>query len=172
MLLLKFIRSLFKALNSDGTPGQVAAGIMLGAALGLTPLLNLHNLVLVAAIMLLNVSVPGAMLGMMAFAPIGFALDPLFNSMGSALLADTHILRPIWTFVMNTPVLALSNLNNTVVLGSLAFWVLASVPIFFLARSGIAKYRETIYERIKKSKIGTTLKSSKLFDVYKMFRPD
>ena len=172
MLLLKFIRSLFKALNSDGTPGQVAAGIMLGAALGFTPLLNLHNLIIVAAIMLLNVSVPGAMLGWMVFTPLGFALDPLFDSMGSILLAETHQLIPIWVFVMNTPILALSNLNNTVVLGSLVFWALLATPIFFLAKVGVAKYRETIFERIKKSKIGTTLKGSKLFDLYKMFRPN
>ena len=45
MLLLKLIQSLIKALHSEGTPGQLAAGLALGAILGLTPLWNLHNAV-------------------------------------------------------------------------------------------------------------------------------
>ena len=36
---IKFIQSLVKALNSEGTPGQIAAGIALGACFGLTPLI-------------------------------------------------------------------------------------------------------------------------------------
>jgi len=46
MLFLKFIQQLIGTLNSDGTPRQVAAGIALGAVFGLTPLINLHNLLL------------------------------------------------------------------------------------------------------------------------------
>ena len=45
LALLKLIQSLIKTLHSAGTPGQVAAGMALGSALGLTPLLSLHNLV-------------------------------------------------------------------------------------------------------------------------------
>jgi uncharacterized protein (DUF2062 family) len=37
LALLKLIQSIIKTLHSDGTPGQVAAGMALGAALGLTP---------------------------------------------------------------------------------------------------------------------------------------
>lgn len=59
--LLKLIQSLIKTLHSDGTPGQVAAGLALGAALGLTPLMNVHELVIFAAIVLLNVSFGGGM---------------------------------------------------------------------------------------------------------------
>src|SRR6266550_2810194 len=39
--LIKLIQSLFGALHSEGTPGQLAAGIVLGSFLGLTPLVNL-----------------------------------------------------------------------------------------------------------------------------------
>ena len=45
MLLLKLIQSLIKALDSEGTPGQLAAGLALGSILGLTPLWTLHNAV-------------------------------------------------------------------------------------------------------------------------------
>src|SRR5947208_4496863 len=63
VLLLKLIQSLIKALHSEGTPGQLAAGLALGSFLGLTPLWNLHNAVVFALIIVLNVSFAGAMLG-------------------------------------------------------------------------------------------------------------
>jgi len=39
-VLLKLLQSFVKALHSEGTPGQVAAGIAFGSILGLTPRLN------------------------------------------------------------------------------------------------------------------------------------
>ena len=48
LTLLKLLQSIIKTLHSEGTPGQVAAGIALGSALGLTPLMNLHNLLVFA----------------------------------------------------------------------------------------------------------------------------
>jgi uncharacterized protein (DUF2062 family) len=43
LTLLELLQSLVKTLHSDGTPTQIAAGVALGAALGLTPIANLHN---------------------------------------------------------------------------------------------------------------------------------
>ena len=48
--LIKLIQSLIGALHSEGTPGQLAAGLLLGSFLGLTPLLNLHNALIFAAL--------------------------------------------------------------------------------------------------------------------------
>src|SRR5438034_10904333 len=77
--LIKLIQSLFGALHSEGTPGQLAAGIVLGSFLGFTPLLNLHNALIFALLVLLNVSFAGGMLGWALFIPIGFLLEPLFD---------------------------------------------------------------------------------------------
>src|SRR5258705_10390010 len=84
--LIKLIQSLFGALHSEGTPGQLAAGIVLGSFLGLTPLINLHNAIIFAALVLLNVSFAGGMLGCALFVPIGFLFDPLFAWIGHQLL--------------------------------------------------------------------------------------
>src|SRR5687767_8308693 len=109
MFLLKLLQSIVKALHSEGTPGQVAAGLALGSILGLTPLLNLHNAVIVGCIIILNVSFPGAMLGWALFTPIGFLLDPLFDLLGRTLLLDVTALRPLWTALYNVPVAPLTN---------------------------------------------------------------
>ena len=63
LTLLKLIQSIIKTLHSEGTPGQVAAGIAIGSVLGLTPIFNLHNLIIFSLVVVLNVSFGGAMLG-------------------------------------------------------------------------------------------------------------
>lgn len=166
MLILKLIQQLVKALNSDGTPGQVAAGIALGAVFGLTPLMNVHNLVLFGAALILNVSMPGVFLGWMVFVPVGFALDPLFNALGAWLLGSAA-LRPLWTWAYNVPALPFTNFNNTVVLGSFVFWAVAFLPLFFLARWGVDRYRVKVFERLKKVRFFQAVAASGWYGTYR-----
>ena len=172
MLLLKLLQSLIKALHSDGTPGQLAAGLVLGSILGLTPLLSLHNALVFALIIILNVSFPAAMLGWAIATPFGFILDPLFDAVGRAFLLDVTALRPLWTVLENVPVVPLTNFNNTVVLGSLITTLVLLVPLYFLAQWGVVRYRATVGERIRKSKIYQAITASKLYNVYRIFRPE
>src|ERR671914_2264554 len=106
--LLKLIQSIIKTLHSAGSPGQVALGMSLGSALGLTPLMNVHNLVIFAFIVLLNVSFGGGMLGWALFVPLGFILDPVFDRIGLGLLEATS-LRGLWTSMYNTPLVPYTN---------------------------------------------------------------
>ena len=170
-LLLKLIQKLVMALNSDGTPGQVGAGIALGTVFGLTPLVNLHNLVVLAIVLLVRVSFPAVMLGWIASIPLGFALDPLFDALGQQLL-DVLVLQPVWTSVTNAPVLALANLNNSVVLGSLVVWSVAAYPLYRLARWGVRRYRDTIYVRIQRMRIFKVVRASKVYNFYCLLRPE
>jgi len=168
--LLKLIQSIIKTLHSEGTPGQVAAGIALGAVLGLTPLMNVHNLIIFSFIVLLNVSFGGGMLGWALFVPLGFLLDPVFDRIGASLLRAPS-LRPLWTSWYNTPLVPYTNFNNSVVLGSVVSWLVLAVPIFFAARWGVARYRATIGERVRRSKFYRAVTASQVYNWYKLFRP-
>lgn len=172
MLVLKLLQSLVKALHSEGTPGQVAAGIALGSILGLTPLLSLHNLVIVALIFLLNVSLPGAALGWALATPLGFALDPAFDALGRWLLLDIPALTPLWTALANAPVVPLSNFNNSVVLGSLVAALLLFTPVYVGSRWSVRRYRETLGERVKQSALYRAITASKLYNIYRLLRPN
>ena len=169
--ILKLLQSIVKALHSEGTPGQVAAGIALGAALGLTPIMNLHNLVILAAIALLNVSFGGGMLGWALFVPVGFILDPVFDRIGRTLLLDTPALTPLWTWLFNAPGWPYTNFNNTVVLGSVVGWLALALPIYFAARFGVVRYRATLGERVRHSRIYQVVVASRAYNVYRWFRP-
>ncbi len=168
--ILKLIQSIIKTLHSEGTPGQVAVGIALGSVLGLTPLMNVHNLIVFSIIVLLNVSFGGGMLGWALFVPVGFMLDPVFHAIGLRLL-EAPALRPLWTDLFNTPLVPYTNFNNSVVLGSVVGWLLLTVPIFFAARWGVARYRATIGERVRQSKLYKALTASQVYNWYRIFRP-
>ena len=172
MLLLRLLQRLIATLNSEGTPAQVASGIALGSVLGLTPLFNLHNLLVLGVIFLFNVSFPAAMLGWVFFAPVGFLLDPVFHRIGEALLGGAGVLRPVWTALYNLPVIPLFNYNNTVVLGSLVGWLLLVVPIYMLAKRGLAAYRTRVLPRIQQSRFFKVMKASKLYSLYRLFRAE
>ena len=159
-----------KALNSEGRPGQVAAGIALGACLGLTPLLSLHNIVVVLLAMILTVSLAGFSLGWTVFVPLGFLLDPLFDRIGDALLSAPW-LAGLHTWIANTPVISLAGFNNTIVLGSLVFWIVMYVPIYLLAKKGVERYRATVYERLRNTRAFQAVKASQLYKVYQWFNP-
>ena len=170
MLILKFLQELFKALNSDGTPFQVGMGMALGLAFGLTPLVSLHNLVVLAIAMLTTVSMPGVFLGWAIATPLGFMFDPLFDKVGLALLMN-DALAPFFIWAVNTPVVALARLNNSIVLGSLVSWLVILVPSALIFRVLVARYRAHIYARLEQVKLVRMIKASKLYNLYELFRP-
>ncbi len=170
MLLLKLLQSIIKTLNSEGTPGQVAMGMALGACLGLTPLVNVHNALVFALALILNVSLSGFFLGWTIAVPVGFLLDPLFHAIGTALLG-AGALQGLWTWMYNVPGLPLTNFNNTVVLGSFVAWLVLLWPLFLLYRMLIARYRQHVFERLKKMRFFQVMSASQLANVYRWFVP-
>ena len=171
LTFIKLLRSLIKTLHSDGSPAQIALGVAFGAALGLTPIANAHNALILLLLAVLNVSFAAGMLAWGVFVPFGFMLDPVFDRIGNWLLMDVSFLRPLWTSWDNVPGLALTNFNNTVVLGSLVFWLLLFGPLYLGARVGVVKYRTTLGERVRNSRLYKLLETSQLYSVYRWFNP-
>ncbi|MDX2191803.1 MAG: TIGR03546 family protein [Gemmatimonadales bacterium] len=168
MAILKLLQSLFATLNSKGTPFQVGVGMALGALLGLSPIANVHNLVAVLLAMLFNLSFGGFLLGWTLFVPAGFLLDPLFDRVGRALL-EAPGLQATWTAWYNVPGLPLTNFNNSVVLGAVACWAAAFVPLAGLLTWAIRQYRERVYQRLEQTPFFRALKASKAYNAYEFF---
>ena len=170
LALLKLIQSLVATLHSDGTPNQIGFGVALGAALGLTPLINVHNAVVLALLCVLNVSFGAGMLGWAVFAPVGFLLDPLFDRVGRLLLLETPALRPLWTTWDNSVFLPWTAFGNTVVLGSVVGWLVLFVPIVLLSRHLVLAYRARYAERVRASRAYRAVTASRVYNYYVMFR--
>ncbi|HSJ64092.1 MAG TPA: TIGR03546 family protein [Gemmatimonadaceae bacterium] len=169
LALLKLLQSLVKTLHSDGTPHQIALGLALGAALGLTPVVNVHNAVVLVLLIMLNVSFGAGLLGWAVFTPIGFLLDPLFHRIGAALLLDTPGLQPLWTRLDHTPLVPFTNFGNTVVLGSVVGWLALFLPIYALGRVAVRRYRTTYGARVQQWRVVQALKASRIYNVWQWF---
>ncbi|MGH7719003.1 MAG: TIGR03546 family protein [Gemmatimonadaceae bacterium] len=170
LALLKLLQSLVRTLHSDGTPNQIAVGVALGACLGLTPLLNAHNLVILALLCVLNVSFGAGMLGWALFTPVGFLLDPAFDDIGRQLLTGTGALRPVWTAWDNAPLVPYTSFNNTVVLGSVVGWLVLFVPLVLLVRAAVVRYRVTFAEWLRRTRVYQAISASRLYNVYTWFQ--
>lgn len=166
MFTLKFFSKLIKILSSAATPSQIAGGFVLGMIIGLTPVFALHNLVVFLLIMLLNVNIAVAIFGFALFSGIAYLLDPVFHSMGYYLLVDVPGLRHLWITMYNTPILALSRYNNTVVMGSFTGAVILIIPMFFLSSYSVRYYRRTLHSRFQRFKIVRAARGSKIYGWY------
>lgn len=172
LAIIKLIQSLVKTLHSDGSPAQIASGMALGAALGWIPFNIVTALVIFVLLFLLNVSFGAGMLGWALAVPFGFALDPVFDRIGHWLLIGSPGLTPFWTRLANAPVVPLTNFNNTVMLGALVSWLVLFVPLVLLLRWAVVRYRATLAPKVMQSKFYRALAASKLYNYYRLFRPE
>ncbi|HRY29329.1 MAG TPA: TIGR03546 family protein [Elusimicrobiota bacterium] len=165
MITIKLILKLINILNKEASPRQIAAGIALGSIAGITPTASLHNLPVLVLILLLRVNISSAFVSLAAFSAFSYFLDPLFNKIGYALLT-LPALKHFWTELYNTPLLAWTNFNNTLTLGSLVFALLLFGPLYFVLAWAVKTYREKFLEKVRTWKIVQMLKASKLYGLY------
>jgi uncharacterized protein (TIGR03546 family) len=151
-----------KILNSDISPNQLAAGFVLGMVLGLTPLFNLHNLLVVFLICIFRVNIAAVLLSFAVFSLFAYIFDPLFSSTGLSLLQNNSLLA-IWQSLYASDLAKLAKFNNTLVLGSVFYAVIISLPLFFISKILIIKYRERVLAWVAKSRIMQALKASKWY---------
>jgi len=170
MFGLDLLAKLLKVLRSGDTPGQIAAGFMLGMIIGLTPMFSLHNLLVVFLIIIFNVNISMAIFSFVLFSGFAYIFDPLFHSFGYFLLVDITSLKGFYTTLYNVPIIALSKFNNTVVMGSLISSLLLMPVIYFFMKKFVIVYRTNLEPKVQKLKIVQSLKASKLFNFYEKVR--
>lgn len=170
MFGIEILAKLVKILRSAASPNQIAAGFVIGMVIGLTPFWTLHNMILIVILIIININIGTAIYSFILFSAFAFLVDPLFHHLGYFLLVDMESLKNLWTFLNNTPLVALSRYNNTVVLGSLVAALILAIPMFFLAKTGVIYYRENIDKKMQKWKIVQAVKGSKIYSFYEKIR--
>ena len=158
MFGIELLAKLVKILRSAVSPNQIAAGFVIGMVIGLTPFWTLHNMILIVILIILNINIGTAIYSFVLFSAVAYLIDPIFHHLGYFLLVDIESLKNLWTFLYNTPLVALSRYNNTVVIGSLVAALILAIPMFFLAKTGVIYYRENIDKKMQKWKIVQAVK--------------
>jgi len=150
---------LFKAINANQYPGQIAMSLTLGMLLGLTPLISPHTFLTVLLIIILRVNFAGILVAWVFFTGLAYALDPLFHQLGLWVLSHPGLV-DLWTQAYNSAFWRFINFNNTIVLGSVLV-AYAIAPVFFgVSWLFIRLYRQRVLVWVNKFKIVQMLKVS------------
>ena len=163
--MLKQLAKLLKALNAETAPWQISLAFILAMVMGFTPLLSLHNLLILLLALVLRVNLSAFILAFGLFSGIAYLLDPLFIRTGESLLLNPN-LRDFWTGLYNNDFWRLAHFNHTLTIGSAVIAVALALPLFFLFRWLIVQYRGHLLAWVRQSRLMQMLKASKLYKAY------
>ncbi|MDX1795791.1 MAG: DUF2062 domain-containing protein [Hydrogenovibrio sp.] len=146
------IVKLFKALNANQYPGQIALSFVLGMILGLTPLLFAHNLLTLALIFFLRINLSAVIVATLFFSGLAYLLDPVFNQIGLWVLQQPA-LNGLFTEMYNDAFWRILHFNNSIVLGSVLTAYLLSLPAFFIFWVLVKTYKHRFLAWVTRFKI-------------------
>ena len=162
-LFLKPFRLVGKALLSESSPRQLAAGFAMGMVVGLVPKGNLIAVVLMMILAASKVNVGIGMISAMIFSWVGTFTDAYTHKVGLWLL-EMPMLQSFWTAAYNKPIVPWTAFNNTVVLGSLVCGLIALWPVYFLSCPIWERYTDSVVARMKKYKLLKVLFGAEIMD--------
>ncbi len=165
---LRLLRDLLLALSGGSDPRHLAAGLALGAALGLVPKGNLIAATFFLLFFFLRVDKGMAFFCAAIFTPLAYAIDGPAHRLGLALL-QAPALKGLWTALYDLPIVPLTRFNNTVVLGNLVIAALLFVPLYLLGLRLAGWYVATVLPYVMKTPLVRSLKGWYIFQKYQEF---
>ena len=154
------IIKLLKQLSAETDPAQIALAVSFAMIFGFTPLWSLHNLLVLLLVSILRVNWSAFLGAWGLFSILAFALDPLFDIVGYQVLT-MESMQDTWTAMYNNNLWYLENFNNTIVMGSLLVSLVCFIPVFFLSKWLIIRYRKNMVEYVKRSRLVKIIKVNK-----------
>ena len=166
--MLTLLAKLFSALNSESSIRQIALAIALGFIVGLSPLLSLHNVIILFFVMLIRVHLGSFILSVGFFSGLSYLLSPLIVTVGESLLTSQG-LSGLFSSLYQVTLFKLAHWHNTYTLGAIVLGSLLAFPLYFLSKFIIEKYRVHIMAFFEKFRIVKALKASKFYRLYLEF---
>ncbi len=162
---MRTIAKFLKILNSDAAPGQISLGFAFAMVAGFTPLMSLHNLLVLFLVLILRVNLSSFLLGLAFFTGLAYAFDPLFHRIGLGVLT-APALEGLWTSLYNSTLWRLERFNNSIVMGSLVVSLALFIPLVLAGNLLVRKYRDHVLQWVMRTRIMQAFQASKLFGYY------
>ena len=157
MILLAWIRRLYKVLSADSSPGAIAFGISMGLVLGCVPLMSGVGLVLLLALLIFRVQLSSAMMAAaIAKLLIALGFGTVFVPVG-AIVLETESLRPLWTTVLNLPVVAWLDLDCLGITGGVLIGLVAATLFYWPVRQAVVSYRRWVHAKVAQNRFFQTI---------------
>ena len=167
--LMKQIFAFFQMLHSETGTNQIAAGIACGLILGFAPVFSLQTILVIFVLFFFRIQIGAATLSAFFFKLIAWILDPVSHQIGMAVL-ESEGLKPTFTTLYNMPLVPLTRFYNTIVMGSGVLTIALALPVFFLSKFLIKKYREQIVARFSQTKIWKVVKATTFYKWYAKYQ--
>lgn len=144
------------------TPAQVARGVCLGLFLGFIPLNGPMALLLFVFFFLFKINRLSSAITLPLFKLL-YVLggSNLADRIGGYLLIDASFLTGFWSFITGLPIVALLDLNNTLIAGGLALSFILLLPVYFIAKFIYIKFIERNILKIQNSQFALRFKKLK-----------
>ncbi|MGH1467668.1 MAG: TIGR03546 family protein [Bdellovibrionales bacterium] len=164
LFIIQQIITLLKLLHAESSDKKIALATVLGFFSAVSPALSLQGVLLILIALFFRVQFGAFLFSWLIFSILSLPLAGAFSSVGEAVLYQEG-LREAFIWAQKSALLSSTRFYNTVVLGGLIVAILLAVPLYFLVKKGLQKYREVVVDRIMKTKFYYVLKSSFLFKI-------
>lgn len=164
-VLLKQLFDLIKLLHSENETTPIAWGISLGFVLGMTPAFSLQSVLVFLLLFLFRIQIGAAFVSAFFFKFIAFFLDPVFHAVGAQVL-EIEALEPLYTQLYNMPIVPWTRFYNSIVMGSGVVAIVLIPFVFIGAKIAVSKYRSTVVERVKETKLWKAFKATTFYKWY------
>jgi uncharacterized protein (TIGR03546 family) len=163
--MIEMVLKVFKALNSEVGPWQLAFAVALAMVIGLTPLWSVHNAIILLLAFILRVHLSTFFVFWAIFSGLAYLLDPWFHQLGMSWLTNAN-LNDFWTGLYQSQWWQVAHFNHSITLGSLAVSLVLFVPVAILFRLSVNRYRSSLMPWVNKLKVIQVLKGSKIYELY------
>ncbi len=145
------------------TPRQVAWGVCLGLFLGFIPLNGPMALLLFVFFFVFKINRFSTIIVLPLFKML-YLLGAwkLADFLGGFLLVQAGYLTGFWRIVINLPILALLDLNNTLVAGGLGLSLLLFIPVYWLSRFIYISFIEPKLKNLQNTRLAKRLTKFKV----------
>ncbi len=166
---LRQVFELIRLLHSEAGTHQIAAGFALGLILGFSPAFSLQTVVVVLLLLMFRIQIGAALMGAFFFGLAAWALDPLHDVAGRAIL-EAEALAPLFTTLYNMPLLPLTRFYNSVTMGAMVVSMALAPAVYVIARWLVDKYRLTVVAWLRSTRLYKAMRTTSLAKWYLRYK--
>ena len=150
--MIRYIVKMFKALNANANPGEIAHAFSIALMLGFLPKNNLLWYLLFIFFLFVRINKGVFFILSLMFSFPATLLDPVFNTIGYKILT-LPALEGFFSTLLEIPIVGFTRFNNTIVMGSFAASIVLYIPAYILGRLFVKLWRTTLAPKIRKNPV-------------------
>lgn len=163
--MLTILAKLLQALNSESSTRQIAMAIVLALVFALSPVVSLQAFMVLFIVLFIRVNLASFLVAATLFEGINLALSHFSVSIGEWLLTSSAT-KAMFNGLYQFDWFKLGQWHHTYNLGSLVLGLILAIPVYFIAKHLVEKYREHVKAYFEQLALVKALKASRIFQIY------